>query len=175
MSAPRPCHPSSGLADVSVLRRKADAHDRVIRQMRSIADDAERRRWLAEAESAKQRALTIEAFARDLLPVVDDLAALTGDRGRLMSQAALSDALVIVEGRLLDVFRQHGITPIEATVGDAFDSRCHEALWVVESATSEPNRLAQIVERGYRLHGRLLRPTRVAVTARPGAERTNAG
>ena len=84
-----------------------------------------------------------------------------------MSHEALADAVSILEAKLLDAFRQHGIRPIEAKVGDVFDSRIHEALWVVESSESEPNRLAQIVERGFWLHDRLLRPTRVAVTVRP--------
>jgi len=157
----------SGVADVATLQRKAEDYDHLVHQMRRVTDDFTRRRHVMEVECVKRIGEAIEKFARDLLPIADDFEALTGARGKAMSHEALGDALSILEARLLDVFRQHGIRPIEAKVGDVFDSRIHEALWVVESSDSEPNRLAQIVERGFWLHDRLLRPTRVTVIVRP--------
>ena len=158
---------SPDVADATTLQRKAEDYDRLVRQMGGVIDDFTRRRRVMEVECAKRIGQAIEIFARDLLPIADDFEALTGARCKAMSHEALADAVSILEAKLLDAFRQHGIRPIEAKVGDVFDSRIHEALWVVESSESEPNRLAQIVERGFWLHDRLLRPTRVAVTVRP--------
>ena len=63
------------------------------------------------------------------------------------------------------VLARHGITPIETKVGEPFDSNGHEAITVVQTDEMEPGRVVEELQRGFRLHGRVLRPARVAVSA----------
>ena len=74
----------------------------------------------------------------------------------------MSAGLELVEKHLYMVLARHGITPIETKVGEPFDSNGHEAISVVQTDEMEPGRVVEELQRGFRLHGRVLRPARVS-------------
>jgi len=65
------------------------------------------------------------------------------------------------------VLARQGIRPIDAA-GKPFDPRYHEAVQEVEEPSREPGTVVEVIEDGYTIHDRLLRPARVVVAKRPG-------
>jgi len=129
--------------------------------------DNYRKRIARDAELARQRAA--ENLIRDLLPVVDHL--------ELALQHAESDPGSLGEGvrmvlrQFHDVLRKHGVEPI-AAVGEDFDPNVHEAIMRVESEDTPEDKVTQEFQRGYRLGGQMLRPSKVVVSG--GAPRDGA-
>ena len=120
-----------------------------------------RKRSARELEAVRQ--FGIERFAAGLLPVADSL-------GLGLDASTQADAATIAEGhratlRLLQkAFEQAGIVALDP-VGQPFDPQLHEAMATRPSAEHAANTVLQVVQKGYLLNGRLLRPARVIVAA----------
>ena len=105
------------------------------------------------------------AVAVELLPVLDSLQS-------AVSNAAHADAKSLAEGQeatlklLVKAFERLNIRQINPT-GEPFDPDRHEAVMSQESTTAEPNAVLQVVQPGFELAGRLLRPARVIVARAP--------
>ena len=137
------------------------------RWLRLQADfDNFRKRTLRE----KQEALGYghEAIVKDLLPVVDNLE-------RAIEHASASSGadfegmlqgVELVRRELLAVLAKHGVSAIEAE-GEVFDPNLHEALAQMEDERVPAGRIGRVLQRGYRLRDRLLRPARVMVSRGP--------
>jgi len=142
--------------EVARLRREvADLRDR---SMRTMADfDNYRKRTERERQEAKRYALLDPL--RDFLAVVDNL-----DRA-LSAQGSADDLKRGVEMTLRqfeDQLRKNGVLEVPAQ-GEAFDPAVHEAVSRQEDPTVERPTVAEVLQRGYRLHDRLLRPAMVKV------------
>lgn len=130
-------------------------------QLRERADiENQRRRLTREVEQARRFAN--ERLLRDLLPVCDAL-----DRG-LAAESPNADGLLegmaLTRKSLLKVLQDHGLERVEA-MGKPFDPEYHEAMSMVEpGAGQQPETVVTVIENGYVLHQRLLRPARVIVT-----------
>jgi molecular chaperone GrpE len=72
----------------------------------------------------------------------------------------------MVQAQLLDILKRHGITQIEA-LGQPFDPHRHQAVRLQPAAGVPPHTVVQVLEQGFRIHDRLLRPARVVVSAPP--------
>lgn len=135
-----------------------DQHLRALAEQENI-----RRRAQREVESAQRYAL--ERIAGELLAVRDSLEL-------AVQNAATADAKALAEGQqatlalLARVFDKFGIERIEAT-GAAFNPALHEAVLAQESAGAAPDSVLQVLQSGYQLSGRLLRPARVIVARAP--------
>ncbi len=129
--------------------------------LRAIADLENLRKRVQRDMDAATRA-GIERFGQELLPVIDSLS--LG-----VKNAGLADAESLAAGqeatlRLLQkAFEKLGVREIDP-VGEPFDPTRHEAVLAQESRTAEPNSVLQVVQPGYELDGRLLRPARVIVS-----------
>jgi molecular chaperone GrpE len=132
-------------------------------------------RAAAELENVRKRAQRdieaanrygLEKFAAELLPVKDSLEL-------AVQNAARADAGSLREGQqatlqlLARALEKLGVTAIEPE-GEPFDPARHEAMMAQESTTAEPNSVLKVVQPGYELNGRLLRPARVIVARAPG-------
>ena len=131
------------------------------RYTRLLADfDNFRKRQTREREEWVKRAN--EDLLGDLLPVVDHLEL------ALKKPPALSDAFVVgiklVYDQLLSLLDRYGVTPIDAK-GQPFDPSIHEALSQMNSATVPANVVIDQFRRGWRLSGRLLRPSQVIISS----------
>ena len=121
--------------------------------MRAVAD-AENARKRAQAEAASSRKYALEQFAEGLLPVMDSLEAAlkTGDiSGVELTLKQLGSAL-----------EKSSIRAIEPKPGERFDPHRHQAMAAVE-AQAEPNTIVAVMQKGYSLHDRILRPALVTV------------
>jgi molecular chaperone GrpE len=129
--------------------------------LRAVADlDNVRKRAQRDIESANRYGL--EKFAAELLPVRDslELAVQSADQGdsdvRSLKQG--QQATLQLLAKALD---RIGLTPINP-VGEAFDPTRHEAM-LAQPSTAEPGTVLQVVQTGYELNGRVVRPARVIV------------
>ncbi|MCL2893112.1 nucleotide exchange factor GrpE [Brenneria tiliae] len=134
--------------------------DNVLRA-RAEADNIRRR---AEIDVEKAHKFAVEKFASEMLPVIDNLerALDTADK----SNEALAPVIEGVEltlKSLLDAVRKFGIEVIEE-VNVPFNPEVHQAMTMLESADHKPNHVMLVMQKGYTLNGRLLRPAMVAVS-----------
>jgi molecular chaperone GrpE len=128
--------------------------------LRALADaENARKRFQAEAASAQKYAL--ERFAEQLLPVADSLeAALDTPQA---SAEALRDGVQITLRQLFAAFQKAYVSQIAPAPGERFDPHRHQAMAAVEAADSEPNTIVAVMQKGYLLHDRVLRPALVTV------------
>jgi molecular chaperone GrpE len=131
-------------------------------------------RAIAELENVRKRAARdieaanrygLEKFVSELLPVKDslELAVQNAPRADARSLIEGQEATLQLLGRALEKL---GVAVIDPH-GEPFDPTRHEAMMTQESATAEPNSVLQVVQPGYELNGRLLRPARVIVARAP--------
>ena len=121
--------------------------------LRTLADsDNARKRYQAEAASAQKYAL--ERFAENLLPVMDSLEAAVKSRDPSGVEHVLR--------QLLGALEKSSIQEINPVPGERFDPNRHQAMAAVE-AEADPNTIVNTMQKGYRLHDRILRPALVTV------------
>jgi molecular chaperone GrpE len=112
-----------------------------------------------------------ESFLKELLQVTDNFEralehakSLNGEKGSPVVQVA--QGIEMIHYQFLEALKGQGVTPVKS-VGQKFDPALHEAVGE-EEAAGEPGTVIREMQRGYMLHGRLLRPARV-VLAKPSA------
>jgi molecular chaperone GrpE len=147
-------------AELGDLQAQADENwDRYLRASAEVENV--RKRATRDVEHARKYAL--ESFGKELLGVKDSLemglaAAASADTDSLL---AGSEATLKLLTKTLERF---GITEVDPE-GEPFDPELHEAMTVQPSADVEPGSVLTVIQKGYTLNGRLLRPARVIVAA----------
>lgn len=133
--------------------------------LRSEADlDNYRKRVQREAEDLrKYQALS---FVRDLLPGLDNLQRALAAAETSKNLDDLLKGLNMVAQQFEGILSQHSVQPIEA-VGEPFDPNLHEAVQQIPSAEHPAMTVVQDLERGYVLHDRVVRPSKVIVSSGP--------
>ena len=130
--------------------------------LRALADlDNVRKRAQRDIEAANRYGL--EKFAQELLPVWDSLELAVQNAGKAADVRTLIQGQEATLQLLSKALQQIGVAPINPQ-GEPFDPARHEAMMAQESATAEPNSVLQVVQPGYELNGRVLRPARVIVS-----------
>lgn len=130
-------------------------------------------RALAESENARKRGqkdkedalkFGVSNMARDMVGVADNLRRALGNKSE--NSAELAEALFSGVDLILkdfeDILGRHGIQRIEAT-GQQFDPHWHQAVFELETEEHAPGTVVQVVQDGYKIHDRLLRPAMVSV------------
>lgn len=120
-----------------------------------------RKRAARDVEQAHRFAL--EKFAQELLPVSDSLELAVANAGSAdaASLAAGQEATLKLLAKALERFSIRKLDPL----GEPFDPERHEAMAVLDVPTAEPGSVVEVMQPGYELNGRLLRPARVIVAA----------
>ena len=127
-------------------------------------------RGVAELENVRKRSARdverarlfgVEKLASSLLEVADSLE-MALEVGATATAEALLEGSQATLKQLQIVLEKHGVASVYPE-GEPFDPEFHEAMSMVESDTAEPNTVMAVVQRGYQLNGRLLRPARVVV------------
>lgn len=151
-------------ADDELTAARAEAEDNWNKLLRLTAEmDNVRKRHARELEKARNYG--VEGLAGELLAVADSL-----EMGLEAADNATLDALVDGQRatlkQLQTALHKHGIKRLDPE-GEPFDPELHEAMTLQPSATAEPNTVMTVVQTGYTLNGRLLRPARVVVAKEP--------
>ncbi|GBD11059.1 Protein GrpE [bacterium HR23] len=156
--------PQSPTLEQELAELKARAERLLANWQRAEADLANFRRRV-EQERQELLKYAPAGIALDLLPVVDDMERALATIPPPLRTFTWIEGIYLIYRRLLAVLQAHGITEVEAE-GKPFDPSCHQAL---REAEGEPGKVLQVVQRGYRLHGRLLRPALVIIGAQKPA------
>ncbi|MCX8101319.1 MAG: nucleotide exchange factor GrpE [Geminicoccaceae bacterium] len=174
-AAPRPPEPAeeatTAAPDTATLTAEiASLNDRL---MRALAE-AENIRRQKDREIEEARKYAITAFARGLLEVADNLRrALAAVPGPSEGRDPLFQTLVLgvemTERTLLALFERHKIRKVEPKPGDRFDPSLHQAMFEVPTTELAPGSIAEVLQPGYVLDDRLLRPALVGVAKAPVA------
>ena len=151
---------SAGDTPEAVAAAQSKAQENWNSYMRAVAElDNYRKR--AEREVDQARKYAIERFAQELLPVGDALEA--GMRSGAANPAALLEGAQATLKELNRAFEKAGLKIIDPT-GQPFDPNWHEAMVAQDSRDLPPNTVITVIQKGYSLNGRLLRPARVIVS-----------
>ena len=153
---------SSAEQDAALI---ADLKDRLLRALAEVENV--RRRGEREREDARLYAAT--NFARDIVRVADNLrrgleSVPAGAREENVALATLLEGVELTERDLLSIFEKHGIKQV-APMGQKFDHNLHEALFEAPGTGQPGGTVIQVIETGYTINDRLLRPARVGVAA----------
>lgn len=181
--APEPePHPGDGKEEESGADSKAETEE-PSGEIQTLRAELEKTRdqmlrAMAEAENARKRAArekedstkyAISGFARDLLDVADNmrraLDAAPEETGEQVQ--GLIQGVEATEREMLKIFEKHGIRKIEP-MGEIFDPNYHEVMFETPGTGQPPGTIIQVLETGYVLNGRLLRPARVGVAKDDG-------
>ena len=138
--------------------------------MRALAD-AENSRKRAEKDRRDAEQYGGSRLARDLLPVHDALTRAldaAGDEQRAAA-SALIEGVELTLRELSNVFAKHGIAVITPRPGDKFDPSEHEAMFEAAVPGTIAGEIIQVMDNGFRLHDRLLRPAKVGVSSTPAS------
>jgi molecular chaperone GrpE len=154
----------SGAAPDALAAAQAKAQDNWNQYMRARAE-LENYRKRTEREIDQARKFAVERFATELLPVSDALEAGIRAGGENPGPALMEGAQATLR-ELNRAFDKAGIKVIDPQ-GLPFDPNWHEAMVAQESREAAPNTVLSVVQKGYALNGRLLRPARVVVSKAP--------
>lgn len=149
-------------SEVEQLQSRVDENwDKYLRTAAELENV--RKRAARDVENAHKFAL--ERFSTDLLDVRDSLEmALTA--GEEVSADTLREGTEATCKLLTTVMQRFGVKELDPQ-GEPFDPACHEAMTMQPSADAEPGSVLTVIQKGYALNGRLLRPARVVVAAEP--------
>lgn len=150
---------------IEALRAEnAELKDRMLR----LAAEMENLRKRTEREIADTRAYAIAGFARDMLTATDSLSrALTTLPAETRESAdettkSLINGIELTEREMQRLLKKHGVTPIEAE-GQKFDPHRHQAMFEVPDPSRPEGTVVQVVQAGFAIGDRVLRPAMVGV------------
>jgi molecular chaperone GrpE len=165
-TAPEPAEgPASETIDpTDHARVAAEYKDKLLRALAEM----ENLRRRTEREIADSRAYGISSFARDLLGVADNLArSVNAVSAELREKAdagvkALLEGVELTEREMIKVLERHGVRRFEAQ-GQRFDPNRHQAMFEIPDPSQPAGTVAQVVQPGYMIGERVLRPAMVGV------------
>lgn len=136
--------------------------------LRALAD-ADNARKRAQADIAQARKYAAERIVEDLLQVMDGLEAALGTSGA--SADSLRTGVELTQRQLRNAFDRAGVADVNPAPGQRFDPHRHQAMAAVE-ADQEPNTVVAVLQKGYTLHDRVVRPALVSVAKAKSVENT---
>ena len=147
-----------------LVREAAEYKDKLLRRLAEM----ENLRKRTEREVADARLYGNASFARDVLAVADNMQRAfeaMGSELRMQGDAkvkALVEGVELTERELLKVLDKHGVKKF-SPMGEKFDPNFHQAMFEMENPNLPPGHVAQVIQAGYMLGERVLRPAMVAV------------
>ena len=151
----------------AIIAERDEYRDRF---MRALAD-AENARKRADKDRRDAEQYGGSRLARDLLPVYDALSRALDSAGddQRAAAAALIEGVELTLRELKNVFAKHGITVITPELGEKFDPQRHEAMFEAPVPGTIAGNIIQVMDNGFMLHDRLLRPAKVGVSSMPAS------
>ena len=163
--ATAPEAPAAPKASTSLDRELADMKDRLLRTLAEM----ENLRKRTEREVADARTYGVTNFARDILTVADNMHRAMGALDDELRSTAgeglkgLLDGVELTERELLNVLEKHGVKKLDPQ-GQKFDPNRHQAMYEIDDASVPSGTVVQVVQAGYTIGERVLRPALVAVS-----------
>jgi len=163
-ASPEQAAPDISSQKVAELEKKlAEMQDKLLRTL-AESENIRRRTEKERQDTAK---FSVSSFARDILPVADNLrralSAISPEaREKNPEFKNIAIGVESTERELLRVLESNGIRRIDP-LGQKFDANFHEVMFEADAQDKPPGTIVQVIEPGYTIHERLLRPARVGV------------
>lgn len=157
--------PTSATSDDTLesLRAERDQlKDKMLRAQAECANIAKR----LHQQHAEALKLAGMGLIRELLPIVDNFERSIAAMSAEHEKGTIIAGIKLIADQLNKVLRDHGVEPIDAA-GKPFDPIYHEAMMTDPTSDLAPGTVTSELQRGYTMHGRVLRPARVTVAAEP--------
>jgi molecular chaperone GrpE len=151
------------LDDLEALRARAKERDEFLDLLQRTRADFDNYQKRARKEREQERRYQFGPLIFDLLPVIDNLDRATAAAKQAGETGPLVQGVAMVQSQLLEIFRRHGVTPVEA-VDQPFDPNQHEAVMQQPAPNKPANTVLQVLEKGFMIHDRVLRPAKVIVS-----------
>jgi molecular chaperone GrpE len=148
---------------INLLERQIESYkDQVARAHAEVANMRNR----SEQEVSKARKFGAERLVSDLIPVMDSLVrGLEGAQSDDPKVQSLRKGMELTLDIMNKLLEKNGVSSIDPKVGDAFDPMQHEAMSMRQDPDAGPNTVLQVLQKGYALHGRVIRAAMVIVSA----------
>jgi molecular chaperone GrpE len=163
-------------AEEVIARLEAEVAEWKDHAMRSTAETENIRRR-SEREMNDARAYAITRFAKDLLGVSDNLGRALQHAPRDHADPAVNNLVLgvdMTEKELLGAFERNGLKRVDPAKGDKFDPHLHQAMMEQASDEVPPGTVLQVLQPGYELFGRIVRPAMVVVAAKASGKASGA-
>lgn len=160
--ASQPSSNNAAEQDAAMAEEIAELKDRLLRSQAEL-ENFRRRTQKEQLDAMKYQALPV---IRDLLPGIDNLQRAVDAAEQSGDTQNLIQGIKMVAQQFTDVLKNHKAEPL-VPEGEAFDPNLHEALSQVPTADVEPMTVVQVVEPGYKIHDRVVRPAKVLVSCAP--------
>ena len=145
-----------------VAKLEADLADAQDSALRAQADAANVQRR-AEQEIDKARKFALDRFVGELLPVVDNMERALSAATDSGAEASIIEGLELTLKSFMDALKKSGVEIVDPQ-GEPFDPQLAQAMSMVENPDVEPNTVIAVMQKGYTLNGRLVRPAMVRVS-----------
>lgn len=153
--------------EVEGLRQKlADAEktrDEYLALAKSARAEFENYQKRQQRDLQQERRYAQAPLAGDLLPAIDNLDRALEAAAKAGDQGPLTQGVKLVMGQVVDVLRRHGIQKVES-LNKPFDPNAHEAVTQIPSADVAPQTVIQVLEQGWTMHDRVIRPAKVVIS-----------
>jgi molecular chaperone GrpE len=170
--ADTPAEPNTAEAQVDAVDEAETLRAEVVQlkeQMLRIAADAENTKRRAEREANDARHFAIQRFAQDLLGAADNLSRALQAAPHDAAEGALKNLVTgieMIEKDLISAFDRNGLKRLDPPRGSKFDPHRHQAMMEQPADDVGAGAVLQVMQPGYELHGRLVRPAMVIVSAK---------
>ena len=148
---------------LQVKQERDELKDQVLRARAEFANYQKRAKQQADSD----RVYAVGSLARDLLEPLDNLERAI-EALRASADKGVTSGLDMVQRQLLEILAKHGVEPIPAQ-GCPFDPNLHDAVMQQPSADHPEGTVVSELSKGYTIRDRVLRPSKVAVSAKPAA------
>jgi molecular chaperone GrpE len=153
--------PLAGEHVAQLQKQCEELKDQLLRSRAEFANYQRRAKQQADSD----RVYAIGNLARDLLEAIDNLQRAT-DALRTTASESITSGLDMVQKQVLAILAKYGIQPIGA-LGTLFDPNVHDAIMQQPSAEYPEGTVVAELGKGYMIHDRVLRPSKVAVSVKP--------
>jgi molecular chaperone GrpE len=161
-------------AEADAPQMLSDAQERLAASERQLEEtvallkqtqaDFENYQKRAARDRESERKYSVVPLARDLLPALDNLQRAMDAAKQVGESGPLVQGVAATQAQVIQILGRHGITPIEAQ-DQPFDPNLHEAVMQKPSADHPPGTVVQVLQSGFKIHDRVLRPASVVVSA----------
>jgi molecular chaperone GrpE len=143
--------------------KAAEARD-LLDQLQRVAAEYSNYQKRMERHLDEERQHAVRALVLDLLPALDNFDRALASAKKEHTYESLLEGVTLVHNQLLAALARHGVTPAETPAGATFDPEHHEAVACLPSPAHPQGAVVEEMQKGYRLHGRTIRPARVVVS-----------
>ncbi|MBX9678689.1 MAG: nucleotide exchange factor GrpE [Gemmataceae bacterium] len=149
--------------ELAALRKQAAERNEYLDLARRTQAEFENYQKRSSKERDQERKYGIGSLLQDLLPILDNLERALGAAQQANETGSLVQGVQMVQSQFLEQLKRQGVTRIDAAA-KAFDPNIHQAVMQQPKDDVEANTILQVLENGYMIHDRVLRPAKVIVS-----------